>query len=158
MAGSYDETLSNLPKFNRRQLEEIRRRCAFLLQQKSTKHETLEDEDWILEGILIEIRRRGLGPPPGFRIQRHSSYANFSTQSANVRELLVKTISNLTATERRFFGEVAAKELARYIHWKDISLNVLLENVSLVPQALEKAFPGYLTSGMMGVMLRHMRD
>ncbi len=112
----------------------------------------------MLRGILREIERRGLEVHPGFRIKKMGSFASFATKSERVRELLEKTVPNISLTQRRYLGELSAYCLCDYVVWKgfskDVSLSVLLERVDFIPHALERSFPGYLEAGALGTVLR----
>lgn len=151
-AASYAEVLLSLGRLNRKQLEEVRRRAAFFLQHK-TEPDSVEDEDWLLTGILTELRRRGLDSR-SFRIKRASSYASFQTQSENVRELLLTAAPGLTAVQRRALGEVAAYELASYLSWTDVSRETMLTYVARIPEAIDRAYPGYMASQLLGLVVR----
>lgn len=158
----FNQILLGLGTLNRTQLEQIRQRCAFFLQQKHGSA-GLEDEDWLLYGILSELSRRGIDNQQtiNFRIKKSGSFHSYQTKSERVRMLLEQAAPGLTFTERRALGEVAAKELARFFEkdrkW-DITLNRMLERIDLVMPAMDRSFPGYLESGMLGVVLRQMRD
>jgi hypothetical protein len=161
----YKDILESVPYLKRNELEELRLRVNFNLKAKSTSpvKEPIESEDWILEGIKTEIERRGLmDKGMQFRIKNNTSFQGFQTKSQAVRELLAKAAPDLTVIERRYLGEVAAKELARYIEgWNSedyqvvISLHTLLRYVDRIPEAIEHSFPGYIASQMLGIIITH---
>ncbi len=152
----HQQILTALPTLNRQQLEGIRQRASLLLQHRTHKNESIEDEDWLLAGILTELKHRGLSNYQNFRIKKSSSFAGFQTQSETVRILLEQGAPGLNLVERRFLGEIAGYELANYIKgWTDVSLYTMLENVGKVPMAIDHAFPGYLASKMLWVVIRH---
>lgn len=156
-----------LAQLDRQGLEEFRRKATFLLQQKSASFKTvaLENEDWLLEGIKTELSRRGLlQPSDSFKLKNSRSYAGFQTKSEQVRELLEKAAPELSLVELKYLGEVAAKELARYIEsWNPkpgeqkvmVSLFTMLRFVDRVPQAIEVSFPGYIASQVLGIIITH---
>ena len=152
----YDQILSSLPSLSRHQLEEIRRRSVFLLQHKSSSV-PVEDEDWLLLGILTELQQRGLDNRSSFKIKRTSSYAGFSTQSERIRSLIATAVPNMSSVQQRAMGEVAADALCRYLlSWRDppqLSRSTLLRYVGRVPEALDWSYPGYIASGLLGLTI-----
>ena len=151
------QILFSLGTLNRYQLDKVKQRVSFLLQHR-TNTTSVENEDWLLLGILNELRRRGLDDRDTFRLKKVSSYASFNTQSENVRSLLLKVAPDLTAIQRRALGETAAKALADFIStWtppRETNRENLLMLVSKIPEALDWAFPGYMAAGMLGMVVR----
>lgn len=152
----FSDVLRALPSLNRTQLEELRTKAAFLISRRPNTATSMEDEDWLLYGIKTELVRRGL-ENPDFIFRKNESFRSFITISPKVRELLESAAPGLSLTERRWLGEVAAKELAKYLR-VDISLRSMLEHASQIPQALNRAFPGYMEGRMLGIVIKHMRD
>lgn len=151
---TYQEILAAVPRLSRRELEGVRRACAASLALLGGAGQD-KSEDWILGGILAELASRGLPVRPDFTIKNAAAYKGYMGRSVVVREHIEALVPDFTLNERRALGEAAAHSLARYITWKTISLDVLLERVDLVPQAIEKSFPGYMASGLLGVVIRH---
>jgi hypothetical protein len=149
-----NEVLLSLGGLTRAQLEEVRKRAAFLLQHK-VGPAPVEDEDWLLAGILAELRRRGLESRDTFRLKKPASYAGFQTQSENVRESILAATPGLSAVRRRALGEVAARSLADFLaSWPvEVNRDNLLRHVGRVTEALDWAFPGYLTAGVLGLVV-----
>ncbi len=146
--------LASLTSLNRSQLEEIRRRAAFLLQHKSGPA-SVEDEDWLLTGILTELRHRGQDDR-NLRLKKASSYASFQSQSERVRAVLEDLAPDLSVVELKALGEVAANALAvRLERWTEVSRENMLRYVSQVPEAIEGCYPGYMASGMLCVVVTH---
>ena len=158
MAVSYQQVLEALPTLGRKDLNEVRKRCIVLSQGRVEPREVpVEDEDWLLLGVLHELTRRGLDGRV-FRLKSTGSYAGFASQSERVREVLMLAAPDLTAVERRALGRVAAKALANYITWTAVTRDSLLTYISRVPVAIDAAYPGYLEHGMLKmVILAHVR-
>jgi hypothetical protein len=155
---TFDEIIAALPHLKRRELETIRTRAALVLQHKSSSVSSVEEEDWILLGIMHELSRRGLeGDRSTFRIRNSSSYAGYSTRVVAVRTLLEEALPDFNQLEFRLLGQVAAKALAEYISWRKegIRIKTMLSSVGDIPSALDKAFPGYLEAGLLGATIRH---
>lgn len=152
----FADILRTLPALNRKQLEELRTKAAFFIQRRPDVNVSMEDEDWLLSGIKKELVRRGL-EKPDFVFRKNDSYRSFVTTSVKVRELLEEAAPGLSLVERRYLGEIAAKELARYLR-VEITLRSMLEHASQIPQALNRAFPGYMEGRMLGIVIRQPRD
>jgi hypothetical protein len=116
------------------------------------------EQDWILDGVLTVLRERGMGQmvPPNFRIKNVSSYGEYETQADRVRQLLSDAIPNMTVTEQKSMGLIAARALATYLaKFTEISLHNMLFYIARIPEALDDAFPEYLASGTLGFIVRH---
>lgn len=148
----YKEVIDSLSRLNRAQLEQVRRRCAFLLQHQQSGLVSVEQEDWLLLGILSELRFRGLDKG-SFQLKNHSSHASFNTQSEKVRELLLEAAPGLSAVQRRALGQVAAQALASYLTWTNVNRDNMLRYVSRVPEAVDEAYPGYLESRLLHLVV-----
>lgn len=153
----FKDIMGSLRSLSRTQLEAVRKQAAYHLQHQSSRGSApVEEEDWLLLGLLTELRRRGLDGRD-FKIKSSSSFAGFQTQSVGVRELLLTAVPGLSAVQRRLLGEIAGYELARYLEsWsppKEISRANLLMYVSRVPEAIDRAFPGYMAAGMLGLVV-----
>jgi hypothetical protein len=156
----FRELVGKLPLLTKAQMTDVRRRLGFLIGGASEGQQS----DWLLEGVLSELRRRGLGHmvPPSFTIRKSNSYHGYETQADRVRLVLTAAVPNMTLPETMSMGAIAAKCLADFIlTWKrddggkfEVSLETMLHNIHQVPAALDAAFPGYLESGMMGFLLR----
>jgi hypothetical protein len=156
-----------LEQLDREGLENVRKKATWFLKQKagSLKSQPLEQEDWILEGIKTELDRRGLlSPTDAFRIKNSRSFAGFQTKSEKVRWLLEQAAPELSLIERKYLGEIAAQTLARYIEsWYPkpgeekvmVSLYTMLRFVDYIPRAIETAFPGYMASRVLGIIITH---
>lgn len=153
----YKQIVASLSSLSRGELEQLRQRIGFYLQHPAVPAPApVEEEDWLLVGIFTELQRRGVEGPRAFRIRRTTSYAGFETQSVRVRSLLLQAAPGLTAVERRALGEVAADALARRLDgWRDVNRDNMLMNVSKVPEAVERCYPGYLGAGLLAAVVRH---
>jgi len=154
---NYQEVLNSISFFNLKQLEELRRKALFLIQLRSrTKSSGVKDQDWLLAGILTELTYRGLlSEKDRFRIKKSTSFRGFQTKSEKVRELLEEAAPRLKDVEKIALGQICGRELAHYLAYNgnDVSLHLLLEHVDLTLMAIDKAFPDYLQSRMLGVIV-----
>jgi hypothetical protein len=155
MTVEFEEVVRRLPKLTQAELSQVRGRCALLLQSKIAPVPALADEDWLLEGITTELHNIGIYVNTSFRVKKSHSFKGYLTKSEEVRKLLLEAAPGITLTERHYLGQIAARELIRYITWQDTSLNSLLDHIHCVPNALEKAFPGYLQSRNLRIIVQH---
>ncbi len=154
---NYQEVLNTISFFNLRQLEELRSKALFLIQLRSKSTQGIEDSDWLLAGILTELTYRGLiSEKDRFRVKKATSFRGFQTKSEKVRELLENSAPELNNIEKKALGQICGRELAYYLTYNgnDVSLHLLLEHVDLTLMAMDKAFPGYLQSRMLGVIIK----
>lgn len=113
--------------------------------------------DWLLAGVQGELRRRGLGCQPLTTTFVNKWAPNALAEAATVREVLATSerrgIVRLSSRQWEALGRVCVEALARYLTEgpkpPPLSANVLLRNISKVPQALDADFPGYLESGLL---------
>ena len=153
MVPTFEDIVPALSTLNRSQLEQLRTRAAFLLQH--SPRATIVDEDWLLTGVLSELRYRGLTDLTTFKIKNSTSFAGFQTRSENVRRVLLEGAPGLNAVERRALGELAAKWLAASLaEWTEVSLHSMLEKIGNIPAVIDAAFPGYMAERMLGIVIR----
>jgi len=92
--------------------------------------------------------------PPNFRIKKSRSFAGYETQADRVRMVFNNAIPNMSVTDQRSLGVIAARALADYIaEWSEITFESLMRNVAKIPEAVEQAYPGYIQSGMLHYVL-----
>lgn len=109
------------------------------------------DEDYLLTGIYIELRRRGLLgrnatiPPSAWP-------SKFKKTSAEVRQNIQFHFDRqLSPVEQAALGRLCGQTLAAYLEKRGIPIspNSMLSSVGKIPLALDHAFPGYLASGLL---------
>lgn len=152
---SFDEILRQLPKLTAAQLTELRQRAAALLAVSGVSEEMATD-DWLLQGVLRELDDRGLSGtvPMYFKISNGRQYYGYRGKAKKVRETFEGALV-LTRSEQVVLGRLLARSLAEYIErFRPVNLNAMLQHADLVLPAFEDAFPGYLKSGLVPVLLR----
>jgi hypothetical protein len=155
----FDALVRRLPELTKTQMTELRRRILFLIDDKESGGVT--NEDWILHGIVSVLNERGIGymVPPNFRIKKARAFAGYETSADRVRILLTDAIPEMTITEQRSLGVIAARALADYISsWSSVTFDSLMRNVSKIPEALDEAFPGYISSGLIKYIFIQRRE
>lgn len=140
---TYDSVKQTLPLLSETQLKDIMNRCKVLMSRELTS------DDWLLDGIITELRLLGI-PVPGLdKITHHNQFRSFSEKSAALRTVLEEQ-GITTRTEKRQLAKIVSKCLIEYLRgFTEISLMNMMTFIDHIPQALERAFPGYLSSGML---------
>jgi hypothetical protein len=154
------EVLELIPTLPMQEVKRIRDHCTVALQLLGKQTE-VEHNDWLLEGIFSELRKRGLREtlPSNFRLKNSRSFAGYLDKSKLVRDALLIAVPDLSRAEEYALGDVVARSLVRYVEaFSDVSVESVLRHVQYVPQALEKSFPGYLASGMLRALLKTGRE
>lgn len=143
-----EEILQTLPNLKQSELQVLRARVDFLLSLKSD-----DSADWLIIGILEELKRRGLSAGPDWR--QHAP-AGWTKNVEEVRNsLLSKLKKPLSTAEQYVLGRLAAKALADYLNpVVALSLKIMLQNIRNIPTALDASYPGYLEAGTLEFMLR----
>lgn len=158
-AYEFDALVKRLPELTKNQMTTLRRHLLFLIDDKESG--SVANEDWILHGIVSVLNERGMGYmiPPNFRIRKARAFAGYETQADRVRTLLTDAVPDMTVTEQRSLGVIAARALADHISsWSSISFESLMRNVSKIPEALDEAFPSYISSGLLRYLFVARRD
>jgi len=144
--------LDNLPKLSNAELNSVRQRLSFLLGGEGKAKPVTND--WLLEGITSELRRRGLWMK-AYPLPQKLMPDGYADKAAFVREYLIKGCGadRLKSVELLVLGQVATGALADYLKRAKtpVSPKTLLSNVDKIPAALDAAFPGYWTAGALSV-------
>lgn len=146
-----------IPELNRQQLTELRTLASWQLQQKAgRKDEGVQEQDWLLEGIIFVLNERGLGKqvPHSFRLKNNKSFASYQTQSERIKSLIEDALGNNSSTmELKQAGIIAARALASFLA-KEVSFHAMMFSISRIPEAIQRSFPGYIESGLLPLILR----
>lgn len=115
--------------------------------------------DWLLQGILAELKRRGHRHHIESYAQVRSLCNDFEMNSIDVRRELEHQLTRKLPEPRRdqllTLGTAAARSLASYIEaWRPIALKPMLQYAGRTMEALENSFPGYLGSGMIYCLIQ----
>lgn len=150
-----DPVLASLPNLPIKQIESILSHCKAILSLGRATGQIAQsntDSDWLFMGFQYELKRRGLGES-GNRRQAHAFYLK---NLPVAEELLVTHVLTLSRVEKQALGVIFARSLAGLLARRrmTVSLRMLCVNISSLPQAIEQAFPGYLSSGMLGFIIQ----
>lgn len=145
--------LKTLPKFKPAELEQIRQRISFLL---GTKPKSKDNQDWLLEGITIELRKRGLWA--GGMLPQRLTPTDYPAKAELVKQHLLRGIAdpNPRLIERMSLAGLAGAVLMDYLQKIRVPVTpkTVLINIEKVPVALEEAFPGYWSQKLLGFCIK----
>jgi hypothetical protein len=140
---TFDDVKRALPLLTELQLKEIINRCKMLASKD------LSNDDWLLEGIVVELRLLGIPVPSHEKIIRLNNFKAYSDKSLHLRAAL-EGQGIKTRTEKRQLAKICCMCLIEYLKgFTDVSLSNMLMFIDHIPQALERAFPGYWSNRML---------
>ena len=113
------------------------------------------EEDYLLEGVHYELRRRGLLGTEA-RLYSRVWPPNYVNSSIGVRNHIAANL-RLKPVERVLFGRLAIRALAEYLEngRVPISGRTLMLNIDKTITALDAAYPGYLAAGLLRFCLHN---
>lgn len=117
------------------------------------------DEDWLFEGIYQCLYKRGMLTRSGGRYTLINSggYKKYLEQREAVAEYLADVERQLpTKTRHRpVLARVFAEAMASYLEsLRVFGITQMLSQIDKLPAAVEKAFPGYIASGLLSAILQ----
>lgn len=117
------------------------------------------ESDWLFQGVVRELKRRGLPAFVGSPAMLRSIAPNFELSSQEVRTYFEQKLSGdpkpPTRTELLALGAILGRSLAVHIEPRmPVTLRTMLVNVGNSVEALENSFPGYLAAGMLDKLVR----
>lgn len=137
------------------ELAQLEQEVKFLRKAKPS----VGGPDWLLDGIITELRRRGvIGPQsrPPMRVVL-SLLPDYVEQAEAVRlGLLAGVRYKPQPPELLSLGAFAARALADDMDGgpAPVCLQTMLQGLPKMLGAVDKAFPGYLGCGLLGFVLR----
>lgn len=146
---TYDQVKQAIPDLSAREIKDLYNRVKVLLKAEPA----VDDTDWLLDGILSELRGNGIYVPAFSKIKSLPIYSSYAEKSEQLRTVLEKQ-GVATKIEKRQLAIICSKCLIEYLKsFTDVSLHTMLLHIDYIPQALERAFPGYLSSRMLTFLL-----
>lgn len=110
--------------------------------------------DWLLEGITNELRRRGLWMR-AHPIPKNLLPDGYEAKAAHIQKYLIKGCGEkrLKSISMMVLGQVAASSLADYLLRArvPVSPKTLLNNIDKIPAAIDASFPGYWAAAALSV-------
>lgn len=133
---------------------EVKKRVDFLLSSSPPHSSRSAVNDWLTEGIVTELIRRGqLHKGMDWKKVAPKGYQ----QSVDiVCDFLFDAVGRpLNTAEKYALGRVVARALADYLeNTPGFGLKVMLQGVGKVAVALDASYPGYAASGMLGMLIK----
>lgn len=154
MSPELTAVLRALPKLQPHELRQIQLKAgASLALSGVTAKQIIQDDpigDYLLDGVIAELRRRGLLGQSGGLFKRLMPPA-YQEASAGVRKHLNERVGQLKAGELAALGQLSARALADYLERGRVPVSpaTLMNNISKVPVAIDASFPGYLEAGVL---------
>lgn len=158
MPPDFNAVLRTLPSLEPAQLQQLRGKIGALLGLSGVKElppDVPVVSDYLLNGVVYELRRRGLlGSSSGLPHRLRTS--EYSRLSADVQKHLDQNVGPLTVVEATALGQLAVRALASYLERGNIPISpsTLINNISKVPIALDASYPGYLEAGLLSCCWR----
>lgn len=114
-----------------------------------------EPMDYLLDGIQVELRRRGL-LGRDMKLQAKVIPGTYGLAAIDVKKLLEEHVGRLSAAEYALLGQLSIRCLAKYLENRGVPISAksLCQAISKIPQALDDSYPGYLQAGLLPFALR----
>lgn len=155
------DILETLPKLKPAELEKISQHLTALRVTESSRNKGSEPagSDWLLAGILFELRRRGLLSSKNIPAKEIKRWApRYESEANEVRGVLIKAFGGAPPQPNELvaLGRLAAEALAADLNGgpAPVCLTTMLRRVSSIPGAVDAAFPDYISCGVLSALLR----
>lgn len=149
--------LQILPTLSVPELEEVKSKAqaGLALSPGVPATAAASTEDWLLEGITQVLRSRGI------ILQGRTLLVDGKVKAGliDVQGALLKAVGRpLKTVEKTALGRVTAEAMADMIsNYAPLGPKIMLQHIPKATQALENSFPGYLASGMVGLLIQRVR-
>jgi hypothetical protein len=149
----FDRFLAQLlPHLSPVQAGQVRDRINFLFPVDAKS----SGPSWLLEGIYLELRRRGLmgrSSPPLSVLKSFDKDVQLKLTGAEA--FLIEHIGDMTPPQKLRAATIAAEVLCNMLsgNGRSLSLRMVVVNLGNLPLALDRAFPGYAQAGLLGMLL-----
>ena len=125
--------------------------------RKSAKPKQMQaNKDWLLEGFIDLLTRRGLIITDGelLRKEAYQTWCKHLPRVLDWLESLEKT-QGLSVDDRPKLALLCAQAMADYLEARDLfKVATMLSQSDRIPEALDCAFPGYISCGLLGLAVR----
>lgn len=153
--------LGLLPRLSAKDREQVRQRLIALatldLGPKARDH---DPTDWLLDGIVAELTARGLETsiPPKGAWPKLLQWKQYCAARPGLESWAVKRAPTFTRTDWAVFGLTAARVLATHLTaFTEVNIRTMLAHANELPEALQRAFPGYAESRLLGFIIKAQR-
>lgn len=119
--------------------------------------------DWVLLGIINYLTGRGelTSQFAAYELQRRKAFSSYQRKLPEVRSYLERLERQaITKTRHRpKLALLAARALAELLEARNIfSVNAMLSQIDKVPEAIERAYPGYASAGLFSFIINQVGD
>jgi hypothetical protein len=151
----YDKVISLLPQLSPEEANKVMLSLKGLASvTPKRKEESTPVDDWLLNGILDELRRRGLLSGQISRKRIECLCSDFNGKLDRAKALLLTGVPKLSTPQYLALGRIAGGALANYLTpIAPLGPKLMLNNVDKVVEAFEASYPGYRECGLITVML-----
>jgi len=115
------------------------------------------EADWLLDGFKWVLSQRGI--PLGRGRTVAGLIKVYEAARPEIVAYLDHAIPDLKPPERVALGRLIGRCLAQYVQsFAELSLQMLLQNTQKIPQAVDRAFPGYVEAGLLPMIFHGRRE
>lgn len=170
--GKFNDILLAIPKMDLEQLDKLADKIKIARNLLVPEERESEDtDDWLLQGILKELRRRGLLSPKQRPRLAGDLLARYNEWAPGIQEALIQgfqvprkyrlqiglpALPEPQPHELALLGSLAAQAMADDLAGSPAPL-CLHTMIHALPRALgmvDKSYPGYIAAGMLGMLVR----
>lgn len=147
-----------LPHLKNEELLQVRSRIGFLLKHEAPKNnghlETSSDELMVLDSIVAFLSSKGMEFSSVTLLKKSRYYSSFVEKLPKLYRYLNQ--SGLGKAEMRSLLGIGVRLLADDLNYigAPISGGSLMAHIHRMPSAINRAFPGYVSSGALGFIVK----
>ena len=152
-SAAFQQAAKLLPSLSVDELKQLRAHAGERIGNKSERIKGAVD--YYLEGITVELRRRGSWPHDRTLPARQMAPAYYQVGVPAWNALLVCIDKKLNVQQLTQLGQIAGRVLVNYLITVRVGIEPkwVLTNSGRLAPAFEESFPGYLDSGLIGCTL-----
>ena len=151
-----DRLLALLPSLTPKEKVEATKALKALSQfDRESPDSTADvDEDLVLEAIYDVLTRRGAEFTSPGMYYKSRSFPSFRAKIPALMRYVRQAAQ--TRQQQRYLLSIGINSLYNYLFAKNIPINYasILRTIDLVPAMVNRAFPGYAESGLLGMIVR----
>lgn len=157
------QILTSIPKLQFRDIPKIKQALNALEALGGSGIQEGESPDWLLLGIALYLTKRGTlsGKNAIYQLQKRRAYKQYREKLPAVMGYLSRIEVHIGSSTRARpqLAFLAARALADLMtDWKVFGVTTMLSQIDKIPEALERAYPGYIAAGLFGFVLNRERN
>lgn len=145
--------MKNLKNLTQSELKEVIEEASFLL---AVHNNVSGNQEIFYYVISLYLKKFSITSPPFGTIKKQLFYKKFLSVSDSVDSFIDKNFKKVTRVERsklyNFFVRIIVSHIQNNTELS-LSLKVVLNYFSYLPQLIDKSFPGYIESGLLSLIL-----